>query len=50
MPVILNKDREAWDPETGFVYNADGTVKRPGLTRLQPLAPAEVVAALEVLA
>lgn len=49
MPVVRNKDGEAWDPETGHVYNDDGTVLRDGLpytTKLSKTAAAEAIAAL----
>lgn len=40
MPLVLNKDREAWDPETGFVYNEDGTVLRAGHRHFSPMTTA----------
>lgn len=43
MATIRNKDGELWDPESGFVYNDDGTVRRPGLPGLAPLTKAQAL-------
>jgi hypothetical protein len=47
MAILRNKDNEVWDNETGFVYDEDGKVVRPGIGGTKALTPAEVKRAIK---
>lgn len=49
MTLERNKDGEVWDTDTGFVYDTDGTVKRPGVIGAAPLAQDAAAAAIAAL-
>lgn len=42
MTILRNKDGELWDPVSGFVYDDDGKVLRPGLPGHTAASPGTV--------
>lgn len=47
MPTTRNKDGELWDPATGFVYDDEGSVLRPGHRHEKPLTKTQAIAEVE---